>query len=59
MNRKVGKRMDDKLQGPKLKYKGGGKGSVRRPMFITAEQYAINYDRAFNAKRKKDRRADS
>jgi hypothetical protein len=41
-----------KLQGPKLKYRGAGKGSKRRPMFITIEQYGKNYDRAFGKKGK-------
>lgn len=30
-----------------------GKGDGRRPMFVTDEQYAKNYERAFGKKRKK------
>jgi len=45
----------DKLRGPKLKYKGGGKGDKRRPMFISKEQYEENYNRIFRNKSCKKR----
>ena len=40
-----------KLYGPELKYKGAGKGDRRRPMFISQEQYAKNYERIFGKKK--------
>ena len=43
--------MAEKLQGPKLKYKGG-KGDKRRPMSITRDQYDKNWERAFRKKGK-------
>ena len=39
--------MAEKLYGKKLKYKGAGKGDKRRPIFITQEQYAKNWEKAF------------
>jgi len=35
-----------KLHGPKLKYKGGGKGDMYRK--VDRKKYAENYDRVFN-----------
>ncbi len=39
-----------KVFGKKLKYKGAGKGDKRRPMFVTRQQYAKNWDKAFKKK---------
>ena len=39
--------MAKKLYGPKLKYKGAGKGDKRRPMAVTRQQYEKNWEKAF------------
>lgn len=42
--------MADKLQGPKLTYKGAGKGDSPRP--CNKKRYDANYDRIFGCKKK-------
>ena len=41
--------MDSKLRGPKLKYKGSGKGDKYRP--VDREKYRENYEKIFGKKK--------